>query len=346
MAIHIRHGNKVNLPTSAPESQPLFVDDTQEMYMGVGTSPPVPIKINASNIIGGGGGGTTVSVNGTPVTNPNFNDSTPAAPAGKVNATWQSDVPGNVSACVPLADPVGSAATAQSNAESYTDGKVPHTIAPVASEWLTGYDASTETFSRSRPAYADITSPPQLAQTKTGVASSWLNSYDAATGVFGTAQPAFTDLLSHPTTLSGYGITDALSSSTVLPITDAGSPHHFLTSYSATTGLFTDAQPDYSIVNRVSKVGSYTTTASDFALVFTTVTSPPTLIATVTLDSGAAVQGTTYRIKLSAAAVAGSNLVVAPNNGKTIDNQASMTMTVLGDSIDVTYDGSTNWDIF
>ncbi len=48
----------------------------------------------------GGGGGSSVSVNGTSVSNPNFNDSTPAAPAGKVNAAWQFDGSGNVSANV------------------------------------------------------------------------------------------------------------------------------------------------------------------------------------------------------------------------------------------------------
>lgn len=38
---------------------------------------------------GGGGGGTTVRVNGSVVNNPNFNNTTPAAPAGNINVTFQ-----------------------------------------------------------------------------------------------------------------------------------------------------------------------------------------------------------------------------------------------------------------
>lgn len=36
-----------------------------------------------------GSGGTTIQVNGITISNPNFNDSTPAAPAGKTNIIWQ-----------------------------------------------------------------------------------------------------------------------------------------------------------------------------------------------------------------------------------------------------------------
>ena len=42
--------------------------------------------------------GSTVRVNGTPITNPNFNDTTPVAPAGMTNVIWQFDAFGNVSA--------------------------------------------------------------------------------------------------------------------------------------------------------------------------------------------------------------------------------------------------------
>jgi hypothetical protein len=44
------------------------------------------------------GGSSSVSVNGTSVSNPNFNGTTPAAPAGHTNVVWQSDLSGNVSA--------------------------------------------------------------------------------------------------------------------------------------------------------------------------------------------------------------------------------------------------------
>lgn len=60
-------------------------------------------------------------------------------------------------------------------------------------------------------------------------------------GYTGVVDLAFSDLSTHPTTLAGYGITDALSNTTVLPITVVRLPNEFLTSYSSTTGLFTQA---------------------------------------------------------------------------------------------------------
>jgi hypothetical protein len=94
------------------------------------------------------------------------------------------------------------------------------------------------------------------------------------------------------------------------------------------------------IVKRpADKITGYTTTATDYVLAFTAT-------ATLVLDSGAAVAGTTYRIKLKSAATAGSVLTIAPNNGMTIDNAATLIMVTLGQAVDVVYDGSTNWDIF
>src|SRR5271157_196347 len=51
------------------------------------------------SMIPGGGGGSTVSVNGTLVANPDFNDALPAAPAASGrNVFWQFDGGGHVSA--------------------------------------------------------------------------------------------------------------------------------------------------------------------------------------------------------------------------------------------------------
>lgn len=93
------------------------------------------------------------------------------------------------------------------------------------------------------------------------------------------------------------------------------------------------------VVNRVAKSGNYTSTAADFAIVFTAT-------ATLTLDSGAAVSGTTYRVKLSTSAAGGSVVTLSPNNSKTIEGVASIQITVLGSSVDVIYDGSANWEVF
>jgi hypothetical protein len=58
--------------------------------------------------------GTSVLVNGSSITNPNFNDSTPAAPPGNTNVTWQ--VSGSsVSAYVPTVAPGGSDTQVQFN---------------------------------------------------------------------------------------------------------------------------------------------------------------------------------------------------------------------------------------
>jgi hypothetical protein len=46
----------------------------------------------------GGGGGGSVKVNGSTVASANFNGTTPAAPGGSTNVTWQFDGSGNVSA--------------------------------------------------------------------------------------------------------------------------------------------------------------------------------------------------------------------------------------------------------
>lgn len=60
-------------------------------------------QFDPSVIPGGSGGGSSVSVDGTLVTDPNFNATTPAAPGGSANVTWQFDGAGNVSAYVNLA---------------------------------------------------------------------------------------------------------------------------------------------------------------------------------------------------------------------------------------------------
>ena len=47
--------------------------------------------------------GSTIFVNSALVTSPNFNNTTPAAPGGDTNVTFQVDINGNVSAYVPTA---------------------------------------------------------------------------------------------------------------------------------------------------------------------------------------------------------------------------------------------------
>jgi hypothetical protein len=93
------------------------------------------------------------------------------------------------------------------------------------------------------------------------------------------------------------------------------------------------------IVKRVSKAANYTSTAADYVIVFTAT-------ATLTLDSAAAVAGTMYRVKLSTSAAGGSVLTISPNNSKTIEGVASETISTLGGSVDLVYDGASNWEVF
>jgi hypothetical protein len=127
-------------------------------------------------------------------------------------------------------DASGSAATAQSNAEGYTDGKVPHTLAAVTSKWINSYDATTETFTATQPAYTDISGTPVLAAIATsGKWSDLKNATGALTLSNGTNGTTFnqtsavnwawanitaaTPGITNPIT-SGLGATNANSSTT------------------------------------------------------------------------------------------------------------------------------------
>jgi hypothetical protein len=156
----------------------------------------------SANAVGGGGGGS-VDVNGVPIAAPNFNNLAPAAPLGGTNVLWQV-LGGSVSAYVVIP----------------AAGTFPVTIAAVASKWLNSYSSVTGLFTATQPLYSDISGTPQLAQTNAGSASHFLSAYDAATGLFSTAQPTFSDLSSHPTTLSGYGITDAIAAGLMTTLGD------------------------------------------------------------------------------------------------------------------------------
>ena len=63
MPIQIRRGNLSDLPASAVDGQPLFTEDTHELYFGLGASV-VPLTIDAANVNGlPPAGGTVTQVN-------------------------------------------------------------------------------------------------------------------------------------------------------------------------------------------------------------------------------------------------------------------------------------------
>src|ERR1019366_4789146 len=69
-------------------------------------------------------------------------------------------------------------------------------------------------------AYVVIPAAGTFPVTKAAIASNWLNSYSSVTGLFTATQPTFSDLSAHPTTLAGYGITDAISSGVMTTLGD------------------------------------------------------------------------------------------------------------------------------
>lgn len=85
-------------------NQKFWTEYRQYGYVTGGT----PVQANGYVVLGPDGkidpsllptSGSTVRVNGTAITNPNFNDNLPAAPAGSSNVKWQYDlITGNVSA--------------------------------------------------------------------------------------------------------------------------------------------------------------------------------------------------------------------------------------------------------
>lgn len=83
------------------------------------------------------GSSSTVSVNGTTVSNPDFNNTTPAAPNGSANVLWQTDGSGHVSAY-------------------YLTPQLPITFSPVAHEWLNSYNATTGLFTATQPSASDL----------------------------------------------------------------------------------------------------------------------------------------------------------------------------------------------
>jgi hypothetical protein len=98
---------------------------------------------------GGGGGGTSVYVNGSPVSNPNFNASSPSPDTGYTAATFKV-----------------------SGSNIITEMLLPATIASASHKWLASYNASTGAFTQTQPASTDLSDYATLnAATATALAS-------------------------------------------------------------------------------------------------------------------------------------------------------------------------------
>jgi hypothetical protein len=157
----------------------------------------------------------------------------------------------------------------------------------------------------------DLTETFILQSTPASVLGNWVQLlFPPATvlsvnGFTGVVSLAFSDLSSHPTTLFGYGITDALPNSTVLPATFVAVTHEWLNSYSSTTGLFTATQPastdlsDYTTLAYLASPNFTGTVTIPIAAITTLSSNPnftgaPTSTTPLTADNSGRIATTAY----------------------------------------------------
>jgi hypothetical protein len=382
----------------------IFTTDTQKFYVGAGLTNPLDGPIGGGSGWTYGTGAPVALVNDgdfylddatgdvyqqitsiwTLIYAPIIYDALGAANTALTAAKSYADgLAGNY-------DAHGLAASAESAAKSYADGLagnylpsntiLPVTIAEVGTKFLTSYTSTTGSFAAAQPtytdisglstvahtgAYGDLSSLPQLAVTKAAVGSYWLSAYNSTTGVFSTAQPTFSDLSSHPTTLSGYGITDAnkwasltgdltetqlISFDGVTP----GTPDTLISRSGAgiialgTTGSAGDYTGSLKLTGinnqggQISKVNtqtgaSYTPLITDYYVMLTYSGA-----VAVTLNSALAI-GTTFKIKNKTGV--GNNVTLTPSSGN-IEGAASLVMSTNNQSVEVVLDASGNWNIF
>ena len=241
--------------------------------------------------VSSGGGGSAVSVNGALISSPNFVNSASvtfsvvgsnvsASAAGQVNSDWNA-----VSGLAEILNKPSLATVATSG--SYTDlsSKPSIPAAQVQTDWNAAsgigvlLNKPTLATVATSGSYTDLSGLPTLAATTTRTAHEFFTTYNATTGAFGQAQPSAADL-SDTATSAGYvlrangtsfvsaqlGYGD-LSGLPTLAATDAGSSHHFLTSYTSTTGAFTDARPSAADLSDTATSAGYVLRANGTSFV-------------------------------------------------------------------------------
>jgi hypothetical protein len=145
----------------------------------------------------GGGGGGSVNVNGSQVTNPNFNGTTPAAPGGNVNVTWQ--VSGSsVSAYVPLSSGTVSSFSSGNLSPLFTTSVATPTTTPALTFTLSNAGGGTvfgnNTTSAAAPSYtiAPVLGIPGTSTGTIALASSTASGKYTLTAPANAATPTLT----------------------------------------------------------------------------------------------------------------------------------------------------------
>src|SRR6185312_15232068 len=81
----------------------------------------------------------------------------------------------------------------------------PQTLTKVTHEWMDSYDAATGLFTKSQPAYSDISGTPQIPNTIASVPGEYVTGYDATTGNFSQSTPAGISATITTAALTGTG---------------------------------------------------------------------------------------------------------------------------------------------
>jgi hypothetical protein len=181
---------------------------------------------------GGGGGGTTVNVNGSQVSTPNFNGATPAAQAGYTNCTWQVST-SSVSCELPN-----------------TPGTKVYLFSGFVQEGVSGFSADLPATNYPTPTNAGGTDPAPVLDFPQGASdyASWsvplVAGYPAnsgvSLGVVSRCNPANCDSTNYTTVTPYYFVyTGALDAPTWVGGTPANITNNAVGAYKTTTFSFT-----------------------------------------------------------------------------------------------------------
>src|SRR5271166_4569971 len=267
---------------------------------------------------GGGGGGTSVYVNAVSVSNPNFNDITPAAPGGYTNVLWQQSG-SNVSAyyqpsggsTVFQVNGVAVTSSATINFENGTDitvsnpsagniqfaftGTLATTFSPVTNEFLTSYNASTGLFTGAQPSFGNISGTVAVGQLSgtygisiTGNAATATTAVTISGTITGSQVTG--NISGDAASITGTITYAQVTGVPTFPVTIAAVSHEWLNSYTSTTGLFTQSQPASTDLSDAASL-AYLASPS-----FTGTASFVNVHITGTLEDGASSVGTSGQV--------------------------------------------------